>query len=218
MGLMTSQYKDVKFCGDIKMGFDYLFKNMTCMFRIREQFVELCRERCAKACKQTIFRVTSSAAQWPQPLESVPFYTTFMKNESSILKSFWNEYGYGDNKIFNETKIEDLDNLFSFIRKSFTKIKLYFPSETYGKLTYHIKTSFSQLISQVGSILNFWAGITVLLFVELADCILKMFQQWSQTRRQKPEHSTIAVIEVNPTPTKNKNLIEILTHLDGLLL
>ena len=144
-------------------------------------------------------------SQWPQPLESVPFYRSYVKTESNILKSFQNEYGYNNETLFNETNTADLENLFYFIRQRFTKVKLYFPSETYRQLTDHIKTSFSQLISQVGSILNFWTGITVLLFVELADCILKMFNQWSQTKRQRPERPDVAAVEVTPWHNNNKN-------------
>ena len=207
MGLMTAHYGHVIFCGDIKMGHEWLVKNMTCMYNIRERFDELCREKCANACKQTYFHVTSSAAQWPQPLETVPFYNIFIKNSNAIRKSFVEEFGYNDNNIFNQTNSTDLDNLFYFIRQRFTKVTLFFPSEVYKEFKDHIKTSFSQLISQVGSILNFWTGITVLLFVELVDCVLKMLSQWSQRRRQKEERSerSIVPVEVKPAPSKNQN-------------
>lgn len=185
MGLMTTKYADVIFCGDIKMGYDWLVKNMSCMYDVRENFVESCAdEKCLHACKETTFFVTSSAAQWPQPLETIPFYYIYMKGTSTIHQSFLDEYDYSDQKPFNETDSEDLDRLFYFIRQRFTKLTLFFPSETYTEYADHIKTSPSQLLSQVGALLNFWTGITVLLFVELADCVLKMMNQWSQKRRE----------------------------------
>ena len=117
------------------------------------------------------------------------------------------EFDYNDHNIFNQTNSTDVDNLFYFIRQRFTKVTLFFPGETYKEYKDHIKTSFSQLISQVGSILNFWTGITVLLFVELVDCVLKMLSQWSQRRQQKEERPerSIVPIEVKPAPSKNQN-------------
>ena len=120
------------------------------------------------------------------------------------------EFVYDDHNIFNQTNSTDLDNLFYFIRQRFTKVTLFFPSETYKEFKDHIKTSFSQLISQVGSILNFWTGITVLLFVELVDCVLKMLSQWSQRRQQKEERSerSIVTVEVKAAPSKKSKLGE----------
>ena len=207
MGLMAIQYEHVSFCGDIKMGHEWLVGNMTCMYYVREHFDEICRDRCANACKQTYFTVTSSAAQWPQPLETIPFYNSFIKHYTNIQKSFMEEFGYDDHNLFNLTNSTDVDNLFYFTRQRFTKVNLFFPSEIYTEFKDHIKTSFSQLVSQVGSILNFWAGITVLLFVELVDCVLKMFSQWSQIKQRKKEHTdgSVVPVEIKPASSKNPN-------------
>lgn len=180
MGLMASVYESVNACGDIKMGYRWMVKNMTCMNNVRRNFVDVCRVKCANACQQITFSVISSAAQWPEPMESIPFYKTYIKN-MAIQQSFFEEFQYDkENKRFNESSHSDLENLFYFIRQRFTKVKIYFPSETYREYADHTKTSSAQLLSQVGAILNFWTGITVLLFVELADCFLKISNQLTQ--------------------------------------
>ncbi len=179
MGLMASQYQKVPYCGDIKMGYDWLVLNMSCMSLVRNDFVELCRERCGNSCRQVTFDVTSSAAQWPEPLEALPFYRSHINN-TAIEQTFLDEFYSGNKSNFNENNDKDLDQLFYFIRQRFTKVRIFFPSDTYREFEDHKKASSSQLMSQVGAILNFWAGITVLLFVEVADCFLKICHQLTQ--------------------------------------
>ncbi len=176
MGLMDTRYSDVIYCGDIKMGLEYLIRNMTCMTNIRNTFEMICQKNCPVECKTIEFSLTSSDAQWPDPVQTASFYRSFMEG-NAIQDTFLEMYGYNTSNMFNETSPLHLYNLYKFILKHFTKVNIFFPSDTYFVLEENAKSTFSQAISQVASILNFWTGVTVLVFVEIVDCILKICHQ-----------------------------------------
>ncbi len=176
MGLMDSQYSDITYCGDIEMGLEYLIKNMTCMTNIRNTFESICLETCPVECKTDEFSLTSSDAQWPDPMQATSFYRSFIEG-TSVEDSFFEIYDYSTNNMFNESSPLHLNNLYTFILRHFTKVNIFFPSDTYFVLEENAKSTFSQVLSQVASILNFWTGVTVLVFVEMLDCLLNICHQ-----------------------------------------
>ncbi len=182
MGLLTKTYPNATYCGDIKKGFNKLFSNMTCMNKMRSNFDIDCAGRCQNACDSVEFHVTHSSGQWPDPSQSLLFYHTFIEG-TLIEESYF--LSLNTTQLYDNRGTQEFSYLLNFIREHFTKVKIFFPRESYILLEDTRKYTFSEVLSQIASLLNFWVGITVIFFVEILDFFLQVCHQFGWCDRMK---------------------------------
>ena len=146
------------YCGDIKLPPEKLISFWRCFKKANKVALMKCPKECPEQCLQSTYSSTVSSALWPIERYQASFYNKMIKN-----KSFQEDF---DRYVSNyDTSMR------SAISENFMKISCYLGSYKQKVLRNTPKYSVSGLLSEVGSILNMWSGITIVLGVEIIELI-----------------------------------------------
>ena len=163
------------YCGNLNQSKEELFKKMDCSESVKGAGAVHCTKKCNEPCKEIKYTLFSSTTRWPLPSQTGTFYTNFIKN-----KTFEKQYSDKEHiykKIANGDKsVSELERFFALriIEDNFASVYVYVDSLYYTHLKDEAKLSIAALFSQLGGSLNIWSGITVLIFVEIIDLIIRL--------------------------------------------
>ena len=160
------------YCGDIKLPPEKVKQFMNCALRVRLLQRKHCMKNCPIACHSVLYKSSVSHAAWPAYNYHQSFYQRIIKN-SSFQHNF-------DNYVSNTNT-----DLHTAITKNFLKISCYLGKSRQTVLSNGEKYSVNDLFAQIGSILNLWCGITIVLIVEIVELVSKMICHLIKTTRGK---------------------------------
>ena len=128
----------------------------------------------------TVPRQLTLIMMWRKP----PFQVTHTTWPSGQLKAFYRKFianrpyashyrALVDN---NDTNFTDLDQLKAerLVRQHFLKLQLYMDRNTMMEYTDQPQLSFIGYLSQLGGALNLWAGITVVVVIEMVEVLFEL--------------------------------------------
>ena len=117
-----------------------------------------------------------------QNKNSIPYnYDEVIKHKS---------YAWRFHDIRNDTDDNRIMHAIDNIRQNFLKVNIYLEDLVYTEYTDSPKVPFSVLLSQLGGALNLWAGITVVIVIEVIELFINLIIHTSK----------IASRESNPPP------------------
>ena len=173
------------YCTSINQPTEELFKKADCSERVKGAGALHCQKECWEPCKEIKYKLSTSYTRWPLPSQTGTFYTKFIKN-----KPFEYQYNHkaeiykrlaaGDDSVSESDRFYAL----KLIEDNFASVSMYSYSLYYTHFKDEPKLGIAALFSQLGGSLNLWSGITVLIFVEIIDLVIRLKQ------KSKEESST----------------------------
>ena len=127
---------------------------------------------CPIPCHTVLYKTSVSHAAWPAFNYHQSFFERIIRNSS---------FQYNFDKYVSSTNT----SLHTAIKKKFLKISCYLGKSKQTVLLNSEKYSVSDLFAQIGSILNLWCGITIVLIVEIVELVSTMICHWTKTSKDK---------------------------------
>ena len=162
------------YCGDVRFFIDWLEEKAKCISQLNS---EICPTESRLPCIEHQYPVQTSLIAWPALTEGFEgFYNYYIKGKrgSNIFEPV---HDYLKMNCSSENKIEcklfqlQADDL---IRKNFLKVSFYLRDKYESVMEEQPKIESVELSSQVGSILNLWSGITMVVIVELFELFYRL--------------------------------------------
>lgn len=170
LDVLRPDYPEMNFCGNLQGGVYSALGEMKCLTSIRLDSFVPCLESCASPCQEMIYGVTLSQSQWPPNPLSPAFYDTMIRH-----RPYEEQYEDVKGIIQGErTNPVDAENAARKIRDNFLHIEVLYEHMKFMKTVDNEALHFSSMLSQLGGTLNLWAGITVVLIVEIVDFIINL--------------------------------------------
>ncbi len=173
------------FCTNISLPALQLSEYHRCLRSTNTGLNGICFKRCTPACLQTTYRTTLSSALWPLRAFQEAFFKRYIVN--GPLKDKFDkkvEELQGDDAAQNTTcdKSERKETL---IRTNFLKLST--KLQTLDTIIYEdtVLYSISGIMSQMGGLLNLWSGITIYLFVEIVEFMIRVVTSWLDCNKAK---------------------------------
>ena len=163
------------YCTSINQPVKELFKKADCSERVKGAGALHCSKECKEPCKEIKYRLFTSYTRWPLPSQTGTFYTNFIKN-----KPFEYQYNHKE-KIYErlaagDDSVSESDRFYALklIEDNFASVSVFSGSLYYTHLKDEPKLGIAALFSQLGGSLNLWSGITVLIFAEIIDLVIRL--------------------------------------------
>ncbi|ELT95801.1 hypothetical protein CAPTEDRAFT_195248 [Capitella teleta] len=165
-----------------------------------------CHKGCSQACQKLDVTPTLTTALWPRPSQQLGLYKTFIRGKTyadkfkeyeSILQEF--------EKTGNETKALHSLNQFSSIQKNFVLVEVIRSQVGISIVADQVKTTPSDLVSTIGSLLNLYSGITVIILVEIIDYIFNMTVHFLCSKPDDEEENTKKESRRSSVPLESVN-------------
>ena len=179
------------YCSSVSQPEKELFKKVDCSERLKGAGGFHCSKECKETCKEIKYRLSTSTSRWPLPSQTGTFYTNFIKN-----KPFEHQYNHKEDIYIRlaagDKSVSELDrvNALRIIEDNFASVNVYIDSLYYTHLKDEAKLGIAALFSQLGGSLNLWSGITVLIFVEIIDFVIRLMPE-------SKESSTLSMQQAN---------------------
>ena len=167
--------KEYGYCSSIDQPKQQLFKMVDCSERVKGAGASYCSKKCKEPCTEIKYRLFTSYTKWPLPSQTGTFYTDFIKNKPfeyqyNHKKNIYKKLAAGDKSVLESERFYAL----RIIEDNFASVGIYSESLYYTHLKDEPKLEIAALISQLGGTLNLWSGITVLIFAEIIDLIIRL--------------------------------------------
>ena len=170
LNLMEDTFAGLPYCANPAVGTAALLENSICDERIREFQYQECEEECPHACEETKYTPKISQAVWPpDPFHDI-FYDDYVRNRTY-------EFRYTDlSKYIQSSTGTHLEKeyLRSLVSRNFLHADIYVGSNTYLRLTDTPKITPSGFLSQLGGMLNLFAGISIVIVSEIIDALIRL--------------------------------------------
>ena len=171
LNLLEDLYNNLSYCSDPKSDFRIMLERSGCAQNVREKNVEICTKECPNPCMETKYSMQLSQAAWPpNPFHNI-FYDDYIRDRNY-------EWRYKRVKeLINTTdqnwSLERLAAMFQ-VSRNFLHVDVYLGSTTYVNYTDTERTSPEAFLSQLGGVLNLFSGITIVIFIEVIEFLLRL--------------------------------------------
>ncbi len=178
LGILESQRPDIPYCASVTMDQKELLQKILCAKVTRNVVMPSCLQSCPLTCKELFYPIKMSQSTWPQRPLQPSFYNHYIKNHVF-------EWRFANVSFQKRTKEVDTFSSYShdasIVRENFLKVTFYLGDNKYLSLEDSPKVTSSNLISQLGGSLNLWSGITMILFVEIIEFMIRVIMPRSRS-------------------------------------
>lgn len=176
--LLTSLNPDKRFCG-------YLYEDniaetiskVDCYERNKNTILQSCQQQCPTACSEFIYKGEYSFTKWPnEDLDKLAIYNEIIKG-SMIESQFSHVYEEIKQHISDNNTSHALTLLRNEESISRHFVKLDFTFEGTNHITVwknSIQIPLTAMFSQLGGVLNLFSGISMIIFGEILEVIVRL--------------------------------------------
>ena len=191
-------YQNLSYCNDPSQGHDLLVESSRCASIIRQAKYGECLMLCPFSCKEIAFQPQVSTATWPPDPFHHDFYDDFIAG-----RSYEWRYRNISRYIAGENSRGDVEWMLAkeLVSRNFLRVDVSLRDIDYVMYIDSPKTSVSSFLSQMGGTLNLFAGITIVIGVELLDLLISLF-----TKKKVVEVNNTKPAVVDPARTAVKPL------------
>ena len=172
---------DTKYCAYVGDDLSATFQRMACARRRSIIDAWTCVKPCSASCLQVNQDFTHSFAKWPTTRQKLPFYERFIANTS--LAATFHEYErillLSDEHIDNATTLEAVMDFVAnekLIESNFLQIVITSVQPTVIKMSDVEQMTFVSFMCQLGGVLNLYAGITMVVLVEVIELLIRIIK------------------------------------------
>ena len=154
-----------KFCLDITYGKEQLLQNVRCAIEVARAYTKTCKNKCLHSCFELKYILSLTSAHLPLHVFNDEFYRKFVFNNSYV-------WYYYDESIFSTqgTLFDNIDYI-DLVNRNFMRVDV----RLHGEIILYEDiptTTLETLTSRLGGTLNLFAGISLLIAIEIIDFIL----------------------------------------------
>lgn len=195
--IIADMMTNLPYCGDIKASPKELLQRMTCAQNVRKSRFNECFLQCPQQCEEMIYSSKTTQTMWS--FDNIPhLYQKLVKGHryEKIFEEAWLDY--------NENKHErNNSELLFLMRKNFLIFSVELGDYRYMQMEDVPKLTVTNLLSQLGGTLNLWAGITVIVIVEIIEMLVKLVpnnkvKTGSEVESKKKLPKPTMVIDLKP--------------------
>ena len=158
------------FCLDSSNGTDMLLGNMRCAVEKAGDHAEECAKKCIRPCWELNYEPRISSANWPPDPFGYDFYDEFIRN-----KSYTWQYDYLPDLVrLPNVRLSEILHSREVVSRNFLRVDIYLGSAKVDVFEDVPTLTLVTLISNLGGTLNLFAGITIVIIVEILDLLLTM--------------------------------------------
>ena len=172
LGVLANQ-NSPSFCLDSNVQQPELRRRVRCKVDHMEAYMQKCDENCPRPCTQYTHVPRISSARWPPDPFSPDFYQRFIKNKSYEVEYDGLEAYFGT--YFKDSNVSDWisqGEIISKLERNFLRVDIQMNNVDIILFKDIATTTLTTLISNLGGTLNLFAGITIVLFVEIIDMLI----------------------------------------------
>ena len=171
LNLLEDKYSNLSYCSDPNRDVDSLLWHTRCAQYVRDNHTDRCTRECPNPCLETQYRIQLSQAAWPpNPFHTI-FYDDYVRNRDY-------EWRYRRVQEIMNTTDQDwsLKRLGAMLQvsRNFLHSDVYLGGTTYINYTDTEHTTPEAFLSQLGGVLNLFSGITIVIFIEFIDFLLRL--------------------------------------------
>ena len=175
LGIFAKQ-NNPPFCLDSNVEQTELKRRMRCNVEKTRDYIRKCYESCHRPCRAFMHVPRMSSAHWPPDPFSPDFYNTFIKDKpyNEMYRGLQERFG----TYFDHSEISDLVGdveIINNLEKNFLRVDVQMNNIDVILYKDVATLSLATLISNMGGTLNLFAGITIVLFIEIIDMLILCF-------------------------------------------
>ena len=201
LNILDRMYSNLSYCMDPSLGQNRMLYLTNCSDYIREKSYQHCALECQNPCQQILFNHDISQGNWPpDPYEST-FYDAYIDGR---------EYEWRYSALYDLIGSTTVDyRTAHLVSRNFLHADITMTGVNYLEFTDKPKTTTSTFLSQLGGELNLFAGITMVVLVELLDFLWRLFCPERKGPSQSPS-------SVNPVqPPRNIKVVDWIWEISG---
>ena len=178
-GILLDFFGNISMCGNSNQGRKAFLDKALCVQKWRSKFRKQCLMKCPPPCRDKRFDKSVTYLEISQ--EHIDKNLNEEKQRSSVPGL----YKQDDDKVF------DYENL---NRSKFAWVYLKRERTSYFVVEDTVGMTISDWLAKVGGAMNLWSGITVFVFVEIADLLCRLVRNIfnSEIQNEQKEQSTVA--------------------------
>lgn len=161
-------------CGALGSSSQTIINSANCSWYVSSTDGGVCRHKCPYKCHQVSVSTSSYLLKWPRASYQLDLYKNFIHNKSYGV--YFREYYDIIEKleagtINSSQAIREVRHL-RILEDNFVKFTISANQETVSVVEDAPKLSPTELLSQIGGILNLYSGITTVLLIELIEVVV----------------------------------------------
>ena len=168
--------KGKHFCEDVSLSSKQLIENIECVAKNRARVQAQCEKDCTPTCSDVFFQSKVSKTKWPLPDYIEEFYNGYIKG-----RPYESKFPKPGN-----------DSLYDMVIEHFVYLTVNHGNPTIVQFNDTATITTSNFLSRLGGALNLWAGITIIVIMEIIDLIYRVLW-FSLCSKKEDEDSTPSV-------------------------
>lgn len=164
--------QNISYCNALSGGQQVLLKRSRCAEDIRKSQYNPCLENCPSPCEEIEFPTHISTGLWPPNPHYGVFYRDYIAG-----RLYERHYAHIADVLANFNGSVGIDVLLArvSVADNFLRVDVSLKDVSYIEYKDIASISFATFLSQLGGILNLFAGITIVIVVELLDLLICLF-------------------------------------------
>ena len=172
------------FCFSVAPSIEQINTYIPCAVEVRAQKDQPCQDVCQRPCEEDEYMAVTSTANWPAEAMYQNFYRSQIANKPYAPKFSILDKACSDDNCTTEEMLK----MAYLVERNFAKIEVALANPNHKRYVSKPKLSIPALFSQLGGVLNLWSGITVIVLIEVLECILKVFMRSTKSKSKNKVH------------------------------
>ena len=178
------------FCGKFGDDVNLVCNRLVCA-KAAKKAAKHCTSACPLPCYEHQYQVSSSTLKWPSIQAKVNLFdklSRYPPGKAMPAIEQVRKESEGNMTLARQILLQD-----DFIDRHFVKVQVFYRDFKMMSIIDAPTITFVQLVSQLGGILNLWAGITVVLMVEVAELFYHLLKKWASGRQTNVKMAFLGV-------------------------
>ena len=181
---LDQQYPEYPYCHSASHSRREFISYAQCADKFRTLRATYCVEHCVSPCNENQYVSKVSTIQWPRATLIPSFHDKVIKE-----KPYAHKFSDLEKDCTSDSNCTILDHLKQrkLIDDHFAKVSIILGDNMHAKLEDNVKTSAFSFMAQLGGALNLWNAITLVIIIEVLECILKLGMFTKVWHPERPE-------------------------------
>lgn len=140
-----------------------------------------CYDQCPPACSEVSHRVTPSSLDWPNYGKAIDLMRQEVETPKSMILKPDSPFHQARH---NRSEFARLARETDLVDEHFIRVQVHFEEGKVMVIQDVPAMTLVSMVSQLGAVLNLWAGITVILAVEVVELLYTLVRRWGRQLQQ----------------------------------
>ena len=145
-----------------------------CVTEVRQKVLKSCQEFCRVSCNYTTYKLTSSNAKWPKKERFKVYYDALISNRPYGWRFTEAEKCHRHPENCSDEQHNKISKL---LENNFAKVGIFLGDYVVTEHKDFEAITFSSFLASIGGAWNLWSGLSVCLFLECLDWLVKILME-----------------------------------------